>query len=166
MMRWFRSWHRWVSMAVTIPFFITILTGILLASRGFNSWVQPDYRKVQASLKLSFDQLLEIAKSSPQAKIQSWDDVSQIDIRPSQGNVRIRSKHDMWELQINGETGEILSSRPRRVSWLVALHEGAYFGNLVRYGIFFPSAIGVLFLLLSGVYLYLRPLLRKQKSSF
>lgn len=160
----FRKWHRWISIAITLPFLVTLVTGITLATRGFNTWVQPNHPPLKTGLTVSFPQLLETVKSVPEARIQSWNDVSQIDIRPGSGNIRIRAKHTMWEIQIDGSTGEITSKGLRRFSLLVAIHEGAYFGPWVRYGVFFPSALGVFFLLVSGIVLYAQPYLKKRKK--
>ncbi|MCX7979315.1 MAG: PepSY domain-containing protein [Bdellovibrionaceae bacterium] len=156
MARLLRNWHRWVSLVVALPFLVTVTTGILLATRGFNTYMQPDYPEFNAGLTISFERILDVARSVPEAKIKSWSDVSQIDIRPASGNIRVRSKHNHWEIQMKGDTGEITSSAPRRVSFFIQLHEGSYWGPGVRYGIFLTSAVGMLFLLLSGVYLALR----------
>jgi uncharacterized iron-regulated membrane protein len=163
MLRLLRKWHRWVSIVIAIPFLITVVTGILLASRGFNTWVQPQYPAVNSSLKISFDEVLAAAKTVPEAQISDWKDVSQIDIRPGSGNIRVRSKN-MIEIQIDGATGKIMGAKPRRVSMLVSLHEGAEFGPWIRYGIFFPSAICVFFLLLSGVAVFFQPLIARRKA--
>lgn len=152
----FRNGHRYISLLVMIPFMVTVITGIIMTTRGFNTWVQPDYPEFKANLLLSFDDILKISQSVPEAKISGWQDVSQIDIRPSSGNIRVRSKANQWELQLNGQTGEVTSSAKRRQSLLVSIHEGAYFGPAVRYGIFLPSALGVLFLTLSGLYLLIK----------
>jgi uncharacterized iron-regulated membrane protein len=152
-----RTWHRWISIVIALPFLVTISTGILLSTRGFNTWVQPSYAPAKKrTLQVSFDQLLKTAQEIPQAGIHSWSDVSQIDIRPTTAQVRLRSKASNWEIEIDGETGQVLGVAERRVSWLTALHEGSYFGNIVRYGVFFPSAIGVLFLLISGVIIFFK----------
>lgn len=163
MLRLLRKWHRWVSIVIAIPFLITVVTGILLASRGFNPWVQSSYPPVASSLKISFDEILAAAKTVPEAQISDWKDVSQIDIRPSTGNIRVRSKN-MIEIQIEGGTGKVTGSSIRRVSWLVSLHEGAEFGPWIRYGIFFPSALCVFFLLLSGVAVFFQPLIARRKA--
>lgn len=163
MLKLLRKWHRWVSIIIALPFLITILTGILLASRGFNAWVQPQYPPSKAELKISFDQILEAAKSVPETKITNWKDISQIDIRPKNGQIRVRAKN-LWEVQIDGSTGAVLGAGIRRVSWLVSLHEGAEFGPWVRYGVFFPSAIAVFFLLVSGVAIFFQPLLPRFKA--
>lgn len=166
MNRFFRKWHRWISIVIALPFIITLSTGILLATRGFNSWVQPDYPSPKSSLAISFPQILDAARSIPEAKIQDWKDISQIDIRPAVGNIRVRAKFTQWEIQIDGITGKVTGTGIRRASFLTALHEGAYFGPIVRYGIFFPSALGVFFLLISGVYIFLQPFFFKRKKKF
>jgi uncharacterized iron-regulated membrane protein len=164
MNRFFRKWHRWISALIALPFLITVLTGILLSSRGFNTWVQPDHPKPQGGLSISFEQILAAAKTVPEAEIESWKDVSQIDIRPAAGNIRLRAKNNQWELQIDGTTGAVTSKGIRRASFLTSLHEGAYFGPVVRYGIFFPSALGVFFLLVSGIIIFAQPFFIKRKK--
>ncbi len=164
MFRSFRKWHRWISIIIALPFVITLTTGIILATRGFNSWVQPEYEPTKSSLNISFEQILEAAKSVPDAKIDSWKDVSQIDIRPSTGNIRLRAKNTQWEIQISGSTGAVTGTGIRRASFLTSLHEGAYFGPVVRYGIFLPSALGVFFLLISGIVIFVQPYLNKRKQ--
>ena len=146
-------------------FTIMLLTGILLATRGFNPWLQPAYPESSVPLETSFAQVLATAQSVPEAKIKTWQDVSQIDIRPKTGLIRVRSKHGMYELQIDGQSGALVASGIRRVSWITSLHEGAYFGPWVRYGVFFVSALGVLFLMISGSILAVAHYRRKLISS-
>jgi uncharacterized iron-regulated membrane protein len=164
MNRFMRKWHRWISIIIALPFLVTLVTGLLLASRGFNAWVQPEYPSGTPGLQISFEQILAAAKSVPEAEIQTWKDVSQIDVRPGNGRIRLRAKNTQWEMQIDGTTGEVLGKGIRRASLLTSLHEGAYFGPVVRYGIFVPSAIGVLFLLISGVVIFAQPFLIKRKK--
>ncbi len=163
MFRNFRKWHRWISVVIAIPFTLTVVTGIILSTRAFNTWVQPDYPAMNSKMDPSFDKILAAAQNIPEAEIKTWNDVSQIDIRPAKGNIRVRSKN-MWEVQIDSMTGQVVGSGIRRFSFLVQLHEGAYFGDLVRYGIFFPSALGVFFLLISGIIIYISPYLKKSKN--
>lgn len=146
---------------IAVPFTVTLVTGIVLATRGFNTWVQPDHPALRSDLRISFARILEVAQSVSEAKIQTWKDVSQIDVRPATGNIRVRARHTLWEIQIDGATGTVVSKGLRRFSWLVALHEGAYFGPVVRYGIFLPAALGVLFLLFSGLVLGFQFYLKK-----
>ncbi len=161
MARSMRKWHRWISIVIALPFAVTVVTGIIMATRGFNTWVQPDYPVLKSSVHISFEQILATARSVPEAQIESWQDISQIDVRPAVGNIRVRAKKTQWEIQIDGATGEIVGSGIRRLSFLTSLHEGAYFGPLVRYGLFLPSALGVFFLLISGVYIFAQPYFKK-----
>ena len=94
--------------------------------------------------------LLEILKAKTQ--IQNWDDIRSVVFRPSKGIYQVRP-HDDWQYQISASTGEILDSSPRRTSFLVKLHEGSYWGNGIRYGLFFPAAIILTFLWASGLYM-------------
>ncbi len=160
----FRKWHRRISILIAIPFVLTLVTGILMSTRGFNSWVQPKYPEFKANLVLGFEDILRISKSVKEAQIDSYADISQIEVRPAQGNIRVRSKRNQWEIQINGETGVITSSAPRRLSLLTSLHEGAFFGDLVRYFVFLPSAIGVLWLWFSGVFLLVKHYAKTKKT--
>jgi len=162
-MKFWRKWHRWVSILIALPFLLTVSTGILLATRGFNPWMQPSYETSSApELKVSFEQMLAAARSVPEARVESWSDISQIDIRPKKGQIRLRARHDHWEIQVDSVSGAVLGAGKRRVSWFVALHEGAFFGPWVRYGIFFPSALGVLFLTLSGLLIFFQPIRRRR----
>lgn len=151
----FRKWHRWFSLVIAIPFSITLVTGIILSTRAFNVWVQPQSVLLDKindqKLTITLEEILEQAKTIPAAQIQEWKDVSQIDIRPDRGNIRIRSRQTDWEIQIDGLQKKVISDGPRKFSTLVAIHEGAYFGSFIRYGIFFTSALGVFLLTASGM---------------
>lgn len=151
-----RNFHRWVSVAITLPLLIIIVTGIMLQARTFIPWMSPSYKPGSTELNVTFPQILEAARTVPQARIHDWKDVSQIDVRPTTALVRLRSKTGNWEIQIDGDSGEVLSVGQRRVSWIMALHQGANFGNFVRYGIFLPSSLGLFFLLVSGIVLFFR----------
>ena len=156
-MRFWRKWHRTISILISLPFVIILVTGILLTSRGYVSWLEPKSVHAIGPITISFEQILAAAQSVPQAKINTWGDVSQIDIRPSTAKIRIRSKLNNWEIQIDPQSAKVLAAAERRVGFITALHEGAYFGPVVRYGVFAPAAVGVLFLLISGWFLILKP---------
>jgi uncharacterized iron-regulated membrane protein len=164
-MKTWRIWHRWVSVVVAFPFLVIVSTGLILSTRAYNTWMQPRYAASSSpELHVTFPQMLAAVRTRPEAKMLSWDDVSQIDVRPKNGQIRVRSKHDHWEVQLDSATGEVLGVAQRRVSWFVSLHEGALFGPWVRYGIFFPSAFGVFFLLVSGLWIFLQPYWRRARA--
>ncbi|MBX2989319.1 MAG: PepSY domain-containing protein [Bdellovibrionaceae bacterium] len=157
-----RKWHRWLTVVALLPVGLMVVTGILLMTRGFNTWVQPESQKITESrLDIRFDHLLESLQSHPELGVKSWADVSQIDVRPSSGLFRVRFKKHQLEAQVHPATGEILQVEPRRMGLLVSLHEGAFFGPWVRYGLFLPGAVALLVLYLSGLYLFFQFIQRK-----
>lgn len=159
-----RTLHRWVSVITAIPVFIIVGTGILLASRGFWPWMQPEYPlPAQAEMKIGFPEMLKAVQSVPEARMQKWADVSQIDVRPKTGQIRLRSKFDHWEVQVDPGTGAVLGYGQRRVGWFTTLHQGALWGEIPRYAIFYPAAFGLLFLLLSGLVIFFKPYWMKWK---
>jgi uncharacterized iron-regulated membrane protein len=151
-----RSLHYWLAPLVALPFGITLLTGILLSTREFNTSLQ--HRPVAVAspaMQVSFAEILKNIQSDPALGVSSWADVPQIDIRPHKGQIRVRTKADL-EIQVDPSTGKVLQVSKRRVSWLISIHEGAIFGAWVRYGVFFTSALLVLVLYVSGVWLFWR----------
>ena len=62
---------------------------------------------------LSFEQILTIAQTLPQAEIKSWTDVSRLDVRPLKGIVKIRSENGR-EVQVDNRTTEVLQVAYRR----------------------------------------------------
>lgn len=153
-----RSLHKWVGLATAAPFILVAATGVLLASRSFLPWIDPGTsRPFGRALRVSFDQVLIAATHDPRANIRSWDDVSQIDIRPDTGLIRVRSKTGHWEVQVDGSSGAVLSVGRRRVGWITSIHQGALFGPAIRYGIFLPTGVATLILAISGVVLWTRP---------
>jgi len=150
-----RLLHRWASIAISLPLLIVILSGFLLLFKKESNWIQPPTRAGTTSqLSLSFDQILAISKSVPEAKIKSWDDVNRLDVRPKKGMVKVRAKN-RWEIQIDTQTGHILQVAYRRSDLIESLHDGSFFHPNARLWIFFPVAILLLILWLSGIYLFI-----------
>ena len=96
--------------------------------------------------------------------MQSWSDVSQIDIRPKTGQIRLRSKYDHWEVQIDPGTAAVIGVGQRRVGWFTSLHQGALFGEGVRYGVFYSAAWALLLLLFSGLVIFFKPYWKKWRA--
>ena len=65
-----------------------------------SNWIQPNVEKTSTNKPTMLISYLEAAKSVPEAEIESWDDISRIDIRPEKGIAKIRSNNH-WEIQID-----------------------------------------------------------------
>lgn len=149
---------------ISLPLLVIFATGILLSVAPKIGWLQPSAPKPAApAMNLNYEQVLEIAKTIPEAQIRSWSDVTQLDVRPSLGVIRVRAKN-YWEIQLDASNGAILSSGRRVKTLLVSIHEGNWFSEPVRYFIFFPAGIGALGLLITGLVLFFTPLLKRRKA--
>ena len=84
-------------------------------------------------------------------------------MRPSKGMLKIRSKNG-WELQIDTKTKDVLSLEYRRSDIIEAIHTGAFFSKFISYVVFFPAAIILLLLWVTGLYLFITMTITKKKN--
>jgi len=156
--------HRWGSILVALPALCVLLTGVVLQLKKQSSWIQPGtQRGIERAPRLSFPEVLEIAKSAPQAEIRSWDDIDRLDVRPDKGMLKVRARN-RWEVQVDTATGEILQVAFRRSDLIESLHDGSFFSNGVKLGIFLPTAVVLVVLWGTGVYLFFLPKLARRKK--
>lgn len=156
--------HRWGAILIVIPLLVVIGSGILLQLKKELAWIQPPTQQGQGPpLTLSLDEILEIAKSEPRAEISEWSDVDRLDVRPEKGIVKVRARN-RWEVQIDTDSGEVLSSTYRRSDLIESIHDGSFFHDRVKLWIFLPSGVVLLGLWLTGVYLWALPIVMKRKG--
>ena len=158
-----RKVHYWASAIVAIPLFIIICTGTVLQLKKHWSWVQPPEQRgsVKAPV-IELSHILEVLKNEPGLGVKSWDDVNRLDVRPEKGVVKAWLKSD-WEAQIDLGTGEILQVWMRRSDWIESIHDGSIFGDVVKLGLFFPTAVTLMLLWLGGMWMWLFPFLNRRK---
>jgi len=152
-----------VSAAIAIPLFIIICSGAVLQLKKHWSWVQPPEQRGgvrQPAIELSH--ILESLRREPSLSVRGWEDVNRLDVRPDKGIVKAWLKSD-WEAQIDLGTGEIRQIWFRRSDWIESIHDGSIFGDGVKLGLFFPTALALLVLWLGGMWMWLYPLLHKRK---
>ena len=105
---------------------------------------------------LSFDRILEVARTVPEAGIRSWDDIDRLDVRPSDGMLKVRAK-SRWEIQLDAKTGAILQVAYRRSDLIESLHDGTFFHDKAKLWVLLPNAIVLLGMWHTGIYLFLLP---------
>lgn len=158
-----RKLHKWMALVSALPLLLMLITGVLLSISPQVGFLQPKNAAASGSgLSIPFEKILIAARSVPEAQIVEWSDIAQIDSRPSAGLVRVRAKN-YFEIQIDGHTGAVLNSAPRWKTLLITLHDGAWFGNGIRYGIFVPTAFVTLALWLTGLLIWWIPILQRRK---
>lgn len=152
-----RKTHYWVSIVFAVPLLVVVCSGILLQLKKDWTWVQPAEAKGSGKIPtVTMEQILSAARSKPEAGVKEWDDVARIDIRPNKKLVKVTTKTD-WEVQIDAGTGDVLLTAYRRSDWIEAIHDGSWFHSRAKYYVFLPTAVALLFLWVSGVYLFFYP---------
>ena len=152
-----RKSHRWGAVLIALPFLVVLGSGILLQIKKEWSWVQPPTQRGEGkSLSVSFDQLLEIAKQTPEAEVQNWKDIDRIDVQPNRGIAKILTKN-RWEIQVDLQTAKVLQVAYRRSDLIESIHDGSWFHDSAKLYIFLPTAVVVLVLWLTGLYLFVLP---------
>jgi len=160
--RWSRKLHRWGAILIAIPTVVVIGSGIILQLKKQSDWIQPPTsRGVGGSPQITFDEILEIARSVPEAQIDSWNDVDRLDVRPGKGVVKVRPE-SRWEVQIDTTTGEVVQVMYRRSDLIESIHDGSFFHDRAKLWIFLPNGLILFALWLTGVYLWILPHWRKR----
>jgi uncharacterized iron-regulated membrane protein len=158
------SIHYWGSAIIVIPLIIVLGSGLLLQVKKEFTWIQPKTMKTKyRDLTLDFNTILTVAKTVEQAQIQSWKDVKLLDVRPGKGVTKIRAKNN-WEIQLDNQNAKILAVNFRRSDIIEAIHDGSWFHESAKLGLFLPAAVILLIMLITGMYLFFKMLPNKLKQ--
>lgn len=157
-----RKIHYWLSLFVALPLLVIVGTGIMLQWKKNASWIQPtEHTGGPGEPHLSLARMVEIARTIPEAGIQSWSDIARVDIRPGKNLVKLVSR-TRWEIQLDARNGAILQTAYRRSDLIEEIHDGSFFHDRAKLWVFFPAALGLLVLAFTGLWLFLQPYLRRR----
>jgi len=156
-----RSTHKWASIIVAIPLLIILVTGILLLVKKEINYLQPPSAKGIASQpSISFEVILQQAKTIEQAEVTSWDSIDRLDVRPSKGIIKIRT-NSQWEIQLDAKTAKVLHVAYRRSNTIEQIHDGTYWQKNANLWLSLPVAIALLLISLTGLFLFFYPYLKR-----
>ncbi|MDE0861615.1 MAG: hypothetical protein OSA93_15745 [Akkermansiaceae bacterium] len=157
--------HRWGSIIALLPITIIVFSGIVLQLKKESAYIQPPtQRGAGTEPTIGFERILEVARTVPEAEIESWEDVDRLDVRPGKGVVKVQCKN-RYEVQIDIETAEILQVAFRRSDLIESIHDGSYFNDHFKLWVFLPAGIVLATLVLTGLHLFLRPYLARRKRA-
>ena len=145
---------------------IVVVTGLLLQVKKEFSWIQPPTERgvsIENRSQLSLDDLLEIVRKVPETQVNGWSDIDRFDIRPGKGVAKVRCEN-RWEVQIDLSTGKMLASNYRRSDLIESLHDGSFFADWTKLGVFLPNGFVLLGLLVSGMWLWYLPIKSRRKK--
>ena len=136
-----------------MPLLLIILTGITLQFRNVFPIIQPP--TIVAEKKSDDVELLAVQKIHNIVTHRDQSTIDQIIYRPSKNSYAVRFTSGR-EIQLHAQTGEILSDEMRYTGWLIELHQGSFAGKFSQYLLFPLTALGLLFVLISGVLLFFK----------
>jgi uncharacterized iron-regulated membrane protein len=160
----FRRTHYWASVVILLPILIMIGSGFLLLLKKDIAWIQPETVRLEGvSPPASFDSILARARSIPELEVSDWSDIDRLDVRPNRGIVKVRS-NNRWEAQLNLATSELEHLAYRRSDLIESIHDGSWFHENAKLMIVLPSAAILLFMTISGTYLFTQRIQAKRKK--
>ena len=146
---------------------LVISAGLLLILKKEIDWVQPPTIRGEAPDAVptqSMEDLFAVAKSIDELALADWRDISRVDFKPGKGVVKFVAANN-WEAQIDTQTGKILQVAFRRSDVIERLHDGSFFADWVKLYIFFPSAVVLLILWGTGIYMFFLPHVKQWRKA-
>ena len=152
-----RRVHYWLAIGVALPVALIFATGLMLQLKKQLPWVQPPERRgIEREPRLSLPEVLAICRDVPQAGIRDWSDIHRVDVRPARHMLKVTSK-SRWEIQLDTHSGQVLQVAYRRSDLIESLHDGSWFSDSVKYGVFLPAGAVLLVMWVSGMFLFALP---------
>jgi uncharacterized iron-regulated membrane protein len=165
--RWYRKWHRSISIVAVAFLTIIAITGLLLTwKKNSNGYLLANTMRgnsTNAAEWISFDSLQKVGIATLAKELPEEDaTIDRIDVRPDKGIAKIRFKNHYTALQIDLATGKLLCIEKRRADFIEQIHDGTILDTLTGsnylkliYGSF--AGFALLFLSMSGFYLWINP---------
>lgn len=161
--RWYRKAHRFVAIPLLLFIVIMSISGFLLTWKD-ELQLKPSSGSSSGKGKLiSLSQIEETAIHYVDS-LKLSNVINRIDYRPNKGIAKIRFEHHFTELQIDCYTGAIISQKTRTADIIEMIHDGSIIDYLFNgkehpTKLFYSSIIslGLLFLSISGFWLWLKP---------
>lgn len=163
--RFFWQAHKWVGVTLAAFLLLIAVTGFLLLLKKEYTWIQPPTQRGAPGELASFltlEQAWQRVEAAKHPDFQTPADVDRVDVRLSERVYKFRATRNHTELQLDAVTGDVLSIETRNSDFLESLHDGSWFAKPVHDYWMPLVALGVAFLSLSGIWLWIRPMLSRR----
>ncbi|MEK9756463.1 MAG: PepSY-associated TM helix domain-containing protein [Bacteroidota bacterium] len=163
--RLYRKLHRNVGVIFILFFLLVSISGFLLGLKD-ELGLKPETQTTNSlnqSNWISIKKLDSISKMYAVNVLEIDSEIDRIDIRPDKGIAKVLFKKNFQELQLDLETGEILSVAKRADNFIERLHDGSiidfYFTESNISTITYVSIISLslVFMIYSGYLLWANP---------
>jgi len=168
--RWYRKIHKYIAIPVFMFMFWMGVTGLLLGWKKQTELLPKTEKSVieiQQFNWLPMDTFSVIGISYLRNSLGFSDEilVDRLDVRPKNGIVKVLFKDHFVEVQIDGSSGEVLSSKRRYSDLIEKIHDGSILDFLVNNdGQFFKLlyttwvSLSLIILSISGFFLWANPI--------
>ena len=169
-LRNFRKAHKIAGALLFVFFFVMAVSGIILGwKNNSNGLILP---KSQEGISTNLKHWLPLEKLHKKATTILIDSISKdlslelnrIDIRKNKGMVKFIFKQHLWEVQLDGSTGDLLQLKKRNSDFIESIHDGsfidAYFNtSQFQFKIIYTTIMGLALLLFTttGFWLWYGP---------
>ena len=163
--KFFRTTHKWFGVTFAAAFLSIAVTGLLLLEKKNFFWIQPETKQGVQGVADDFitnQKLFEMVFSQDHEDFQTLNDIDRVDFRPGKRILKVRSKKNNAEMQVDATTGNILSIAKRRSDLIEALHDGSFFGDFVHTFMMPMMAAVTVYLTLTGLYMWLAPIIKRR----
>lgn len=166
--RGYRKWHKYFGLSIALLVFVSAITGILLAWKKDVDVLQPPTQKGETLEMASWQPVEELAKVAVSAVDSLGLDASNLDrieYRPTKGIAKVIFDTGSWEVQVDATSLAVLSVAKRHSDWIEHLHDGSIISDAFKLISMNILGIGLVVLLITGIWLWLGPRkIKKLKS--
>ncbi len=163
----FSRWlHRWVGTLLALIMIVLSITGGFVAYKNRVEYLQPAARAGTAGALaevISPARVAEIVLALNLSEAPTLEHIDRIELRPAEGMYKVRLEQiSPWrsprEIQVDAVTGDILNVGVRGDQLWMDIHSLAVFGEAAKLVSMTLAGLVLLWLSLSGYYLFFYPL--------
>ncbi len=160
-----RQFHKWVGMLLALVMSVLAVTGGFVAFKKEVEYLQPASRSgVAGTLEqvIPPGQVAHIVTSLGLPGVHGTEQIDRIELRPSRRMYKVRLvQDDAWssprEIQVDAVNGAVLNRGLRGDQLWMDIHSFAVFGEVTKLVVMTLAGLALLWLALSGLYLFFFP---------
>lgn len=162
-----RALHRWAGLLASLFLLVISSTGFLLATKGSLGWVRPPTQ--QGTPVEGIEELVSLAIAAEAAfalglpGLQTVDDIDRMDYRPGDNILKVVSKRNYHEVQVDMATGKVVQVAKRVDQLAEDIHDLSYFADSLHAYVLPVVALFLFFLGATGIVIFFVPIARRHR---
>jgi len=162
-----RNIHKWAGLIACLFLMVISASGFFLAIKGKVDWMRP---KTQTgapfddpSQLVPVNRVMDVAFGAGFPELKEISDLDRLEYHAEDNVWKVLSKKGYREVQVDGTTGDVLSTGQRNDQMTEDIHDMSFFAAFWHeWGLPLVGAL-LFFLSLSGVYMFFVPVFRRWK---